>query len=114
MAKAFISGVGAVELQEKVVDITKNGTVEILPDPGRFLSKVTAKVKAGGHEYTEGLAYTYDQYGKCYEVSKGTWEGAEELRIPPTYDDGVNGELPVEGLEYGAFENMTMIKNKRY
>lgn len=110
MAKAFISGVGAVELQEKVVDITKNGTVEILPDPGKFLSKVTAKVKAGGHEYTEGLAYTYDEYGKCYEVGRGDWEGAEELRIPSTYDDGVNGELPVKGLAYGAFQNMTMIK----
>lgn len=61
-------------------------------------------------EYTEGLAYTYDQYEKCYEVGKGTWEGAEELRIPSTYDDGVNGELPVKGMAYGAFENMTMIK----
>lgn len=110
MAKAFISGVGAVELQEKVVDITKNGTVEILPDPGKFLSKVTAKVKAGGHEYTEGLAYTYDQYEKCYEVGRGDWEGAEELRIPSTYDDGVNGELPVKGLVNCAFMDMTMIK----
>lgn len=61
-------------------------------------------------EYTEGLAYTYDEYGKCYEVGRGDWEGAEELRIPSTYDDGVNGELPVKGLEYGAFQNMTMIK----
>lgn len=59
---------------------------------------------------TEGLAYTYDEYGKCYEVGRGDWEGAEELRIPSTYDDGVNGELPVKGLEYGAFQNMTMIK----
>lgn len=58
----------------------------------------------------EGLAYTYDEYGKCYEVGRGDWEGAEELRIPSTYDDGVNGELPVKGLAYGAFQNMTMIK----
>jgi hypothetical protein len=61
-------------------------------------------------EYTEGLAYTYDEYGKCYEVGRGDWEGAEELRIPSTYDDGVNGELPVKGMAYGAFQNMTMIK----
>ncbi len=61
-------------------------------------------------EYTEGLAYTYDQYEKCYEVGKGSWEGAEELRIPSTYDDGVNGELPVKGLVNCAFMDMTMIK----
>lgn len=44
MAKAFISGVDAVVLQEKVVDITENGTVEIIPDEGKLLRKVTAKI----------------------------------------------------------------------
>ncbi len=44
MAKAFISGVDAVVLQEKTVDITENGTVEIIPDDGKLLRKVTAKI----------------------------------------------------------------------
>lgn len=44
MAKAYISGVGAVELQEKVVDVTENGTVEIIPDDGKLLRNVTVNV----------------------------------------------------------------------
>ena len=94
----------------------EGGTSVRLPTAGKYVERdiiITAKGGADAPvtpEYTEGLAYTYDEYGKCYEVGRGDWEGAEELRIPSTYDDGVNGELPVKGLASGAFQNMTMIK----
>lgn len=110
MAKAFVSGVGAVEIQEKTIDITENGTIEILPDTGKVLSKVTAMVKAGEPEYTEGLAYTYDSIGNCAIVSAGSWEGAEELRIPLTQVIDGYGELPVSKIESNGFANKTMLK----
>ena len=44
MAKAFMSGVDALVLQEKTVNVTENGTVEVTPDEGKLLRKVTAKI----------------------------------------------------------------------
>lgn len=41
MAKAFVSGVGWAEAQSEVVDITDNGTIEILPDKATVFNKVT-------------------------------------------------------------------------
>ena len=41
MAKAFVSGIGWAEMQSKAVDITDNGSVDILPDGGNVLGKVT-------------------------------------------------------------------------
>ena len=38
------TGGGAKEEQEKTVEITSNGTVEVVPDEGKTLSKVTANV----------------------------------------------------------------------
>lgn len=45
----------AKEEQEKTVDITKNGTTEILPDEGKVLSKVTVDVDvpSSGGDYTD-------------------------------------------------------------
>jgi len=61
--------------------------------------------------YTEGLEYVYDDYTKSYIVSKGSWEGEEELRIPPTHKDETTGiEAPVHRIEYNGFAGMTMIK----
>ena len=55
-------GGGDMPLQDKVVDITENGTTEVLPDSGKALSKVTvnvevegAKPKWTGHADAEGL-----------------------------------------------------------
>lgn len=39
------SGGSDVDMQEKTVDITENGTVEIVPDEGHALSKVVANVE---------------------------------------------------------------------
>lgn len=41
MAKAFVSGIGWAELQSKAVDIIDNGSIDILPDGGNVLGKVT-------------------------------------------------------------------------
>lgn len=108
-----------VELQEKTVEITESGTIEILPDSGKLLEKVTVNVDvAGGEvpiEYTEGLGYTSIN-STYYGVSKEGWEGAEVLSIPPTRTAPYSGQsLPVTTLTLtsdfqDSFQDMTMIK----
>lgn len=44
LKNGYGQGGGAKEEQEKTVDITANGTVEVVPDEGKTLSKVTANV----------------------------------------------------------------------
>lgn len=39
--------------QEKTVEITENGTTEVLPDEGRVLSKVTINTNVGGGEWID-------------------------------------------------------------
>lgn len=55
MAQAIRDIPSPKEEQEKVVDITKNGTTEILPDEGKVLSKVAVNVDvpSGGGNYTD-------------------------------------------------------------
>jgi hypothetical protein len=44
------------EEQEKTIDVTENGTTEVIPDGGKTLSKVTVNVNvAGGAEEIENL-----------------------------------------------------------
>ena len=111
MAKAFISGVGAVELQEKVVDITKNGTIEILPDTGKVLGKVTANVNAGGPEYSKGLLYEYYEFDNSVRCAGRGSCTDEVIRIPEKATVAIPGKYPVEYVEgtvahfgYNAFE----------
>lgn len=108
MAKAFILGVGAVEMQEKTVEITENGTIEILPDAGKLLSKVVLKVLVVN--YSEGLSYFFKDTNSYLILGYGDWDG-EDLIIPPTYDDGTNGEHPVDELGYDIFGGNTKIKS---
>lgn len=44
LKNGYGQGGGTKEEQEKTVDITANGTVEVVPDEGKTLSKVTANV----------------------------------------------------------------------
>ena len=62
MAKAFMSGVDALVLQEKTVNVTENGTVEVTPDEGKLLRKVTAKIDTPVHkaEQEKNLTVTKD------------------------------------------------------
>lgn len=164
MAKAFISGVDAIVLQEKTVDITENGTVEVIPDEGKLLRKVTAKIDTpipkeeqekvvqingngtidilpdtgkvlsrvtvvvnveGGSpapdipdapvtpEYSVGLSYFFKDANSYLILGYGDWDG-EDLIIPPTYDDGTNGEHPVDELGFSIFGNNTKIKSATF
>ena len=60
---------GVKEEQEKTIDITENGTTEVLPDDGKVLSKVTVNVEvsSGGSEVPSNakfqvVSYTTDGY----------------------------------------------------
>lgn len=78
---ADISGEGnAKEEQEKVINITTNGTTEVLPDEGKTLSKViiNAYISANNHNtsymvWGETLDFTYysDNYTKIAEINGG-------------------------------------------
>lgn len=111
MAKAFISGVGAVEIQEKVVEVTENGTVEILPDTGKVLGKVTAKVNAGKPEYSEGLLYGYYDFDESVRCTGRGSCTDEVIRVSDKATVEIPGKYPVEYVEgtvahfaYNAFE----------
>lgn len=58
---------GAKPEQEKTVDITENGTTEVIPDSGKVLSKVTVNVEVesggGSGEEFVGIKYSdFDSY----------------------------------------------------
>lgn len=62
---------GGKEEQEKTVEITANGTVEVVPDEGKTLSKVTANVNVAstgevGKPYIDTSKMTYFEYF-CYK-----------------------------------------------
>lgn len=67
-------GGASTPTQEKIVDITENGIVEIIPDEGYALSKVTANVNVAG-ESTE--PDPRDQYQRVEYI-----ESAEEGTYP--------------------------------
>jgi hypothetical protein len=48
MAKAFVGGLGWVEKQTKTVDITENGSIEIIPDRGKVFDSVTINTNTVG------------------------------------------------------------------
>jgi hypothetical protein len=50
-------GGGDMPLQSKVVDITENGTTEVLPDSGMALSKVTVNVEVSGGGTENSIEY---------------------------------------------------------
>lgn len=56
MAKAFVSGIGWAELQSKAVDIIDNGSIDILPDGGNVLGKVTVNTNVPHYDdgYEDG------------------------------------------------------------
>lgn len=62
------SGGSGLPTQEKTVEITENGTVEVLPDEGYALSKVTANV-----DVKSALELAQEQYQRVeYITSDGT------------------------------------------
>lgn len=65
-------------------------------------------------EYSEGLDCYYDEWQGGYLVlGYGTWDG-EDLVIPPTYNDGEHGELPVVGHGYSVLGNNSKIKSATF
>lgn len=66
--QGFIDGVDSIdtskEEQEKTVEITENGTTEVLPDDGKVLSKVTVNVEVeSGGEDLAALETKIDESG---------------------------------------------------
>jgi hypothetical protein len=61
-------------------------------------------------EYSEGLSYFFKDTNSYLILGYGDWDG-EDLIIPPTYDDGTNGEHPVDELGYDIFGGNTKIKS---
>jgi flagellar biosynthesis/type III secretory pathway protein FliH len=96
----FISAVGNIETggdakeeQEKTVDITKNGTTEVVADEGKVMSKVNVKVSVP-ERFDEGYSVgKQDGYTEGY--STGKEEGYTE-----GYNKGFDDNKPVvEHLE---------------
>lgn len=74
--QALANGYGkGKEEQEKTIDITENGTTEVLPDDGKVLSKVTVKVdvvSSGGDDVPANAKFqvvAYNADGYPLEVS---------------------------------------------
>ena len=68
-----------VQSQEKTVEITENGTTEVVPDSGFSLSKVTVNTNVE----SSGSSWRY------FDISKCSIEGIERIaHIVKTYRDG--------------------------
>jgi hypothetical protein len=63
--------------QEKVVDITENGTTEVIPDEGNVLSKVTVNVNVSGG--TEEIENLIDESGVLEDTEGSVSEKVEQL-----------------------------------
>lgn len=61
--------------QEKTVDITENGTLEIVPDVGYKLTKVTANVNVSGENKLSQIVE-----GTITEITAADLEGATKIR----------------------------------
>ena len=64
-------------------------------------------------EYSEGLSYFFKDTNSYLIMGYGDWDG-EDLIIPPTYDDGTNGEHPVDELGFSIFGDNTKIKSATF
>lgn len=65
------------EEQEKTVNITENGTTEVLPDEDKVLSKVTVNVEVQGG--TEEIEQLIDESGVLEDTEGSVSEKVEEL-----------------------------------
>lgn len=76
--------------QEKIIDITENGTTEVIPDSGKVLSKVTVnvEVESGGGSDFVGIKYSdFDSY-------RGHPKVADARSLPVDIGDNVSGGYP--------------------
>lgn len=69
MAKAFVSGIGWAEMQSKAVDITDNGSTDILPDGGNVLGKVTVNTNVPHYDdgYEDGKQAEWNAFWDSYQ-----------------------------------------------
>ncbi len=82
---------GQENAQEKTVEITENGSYEIIPDEGKLLSKVSANVNVGGGG-DEALIGLIDGSGTRFVIPNGVttirtyafagWQSLQEIVIP--------------------------------
>ena len=96
--------------QEKTVDITENGTVEIVPDEGYKLTKVTANVNVSGENK---LAQLVD--GTITEITAQDLEGITEIRSNAFYraNNLISVAIPngVTTLNGYSFANCSNLEN---
>jgi hypothetical protein len=92
--RGFADAVGAIdtskEEQEKIIDITVNGTRELVPDEGKVLNKVTVNVdvaSSGGSVVSvEEKDVTFIDYDGTYVASYTLEEVATLTELPPAPD----------------------------
>ena len=106
-----------IQTQEKTVEITESGTVEVLPDEGYLLSKVTANVNVSGGGGDSGektkLAQLIDK--SIAEVTAADLKGA--TTVSQTAFKGckslISIELPASAtsIGYEAFRECTSLIN---
>lgn len=86
---------GAKEEQEKAIDITENGTTDVLPDDGKVLSKVTVSVDVPdkSEEVINGIEAKIDESGILYGTEK-------------TIDEKVDGLIDVAKI-YGQSSTLS-------
>lgn len=99
----------AKEEQEKTVDITENGTTEVVPDEGKVLSKVTVKVDvSGGGEYIEYPLpqddYVYYRYPPCNE-ERYIRIGTSSIEYGSLNADGYTKTGTMEGIADGQIKD---------
>ena len=68
------------EEQEKSVEITQNGTIVVLPDSGKVLSKVTitVNVEKEPQEYTDCITFTGETSDFTLKTDHKEWDGTVE------------------------------------
>lgn len=105
MAMAFVEGLGWVEQQTKAVDITENGTTEIIPDRGMVLNSVMVN--------TNVQTIDPDEYVK--KTDYATRDTAGVVKSDDRYGTRmVNGVIDIIAANKNVIDSRTVMENPLY
>ena len=94
----YLSGVGAVEKQTKTVTIAKNGTVEIIPDAGKIIEKVSVAVVVPDEDKSDLSAY----YGDYVVVP----DAESDIELP-TAETILGDNIIIRKIPYSETKNQS-------